>query len=52
MPELAWDGVIARERTALGARPRSVGLHMILDKGLGTVATQDVLEDGADHIDH
>jgi phosphosulfolactate synthase len=52
MPELAWDGVIARARTGLGARPRSVGLNMILDKGLGTVATQDVLEVGADHIDH
>jgi len=52
MPEFAWDGVISRDRTAVGGRPRTTGLNMILDKGLGTVATQDVLEIAADHIDH
>ena len=52
MPEFAWDGVISRDRTAVGGRPRTVGLNMILDKGLGTVATQDVLEVAADYIDH
>ncbi len=52
MPEFAWDGVIARDRTVAGGRPRSVGLNMIIDKGLGMVATQDVLEVAADHIDH
>lgn len=52
MPEFPWDGVIARERTAVGGRPRTTGLNMILDKGLGTAATEDVLEVAADHIDH
>lgn len=52
MPEYPWDGVISRDRTGVGGRPRDVGLNMVLDKGLGTVGTKDVLEVAGDHIDH
>lgn len=51
MTELAWEGIIGRDRTGDG-RPRSVGLNMVLDKGLGMLGTQDVLEVAADRIDH
>jgi hypothetical protein len=48
MPEFAWDGVISRDRTLVGGRPRTAGLNMILDKGLAP-SPQDVLEVAADH---
>jgi phosphosulfolactate synthase len=51
MPEFAWDGIINRDRTR-DVRPRSVGLNMVLDKGLGLIGTRDVLEVAGDHIDH
>jgi phosphosulfolactate synthase len=51
MSDLAWDGIISHERIG-GGRPREVGLNMVLDKGLGLLGTQDVLEVAGDRIDH
>src|SRR4030065_632639 len=42
MPEFAWDGVIARDRTAVGGRPRAVGPNKIPATGLRGAATPGV----------
>ena len=47
----AWQSVVALPETRRLAKPRSNGITMVIDKGLGLRETQDLLEMAADHID-
>lgn len=47
----AWDGVIAYPVPGRLHKPRTDGLTMVMDKGLGLTATRDLLELAADYID-
>ncbi len=52
MPELAWAHVVDGLLTKREQAPRKSGLTMVIDKGLGTLATTDLLEICGDLIDH
>jgi phosphosulfolactate synthase len=52
MPELAWAHVVEGLLTGRKQPPRKSGLTMVIDKGLGRVATADLLEIAGDLIDH
>ncbi|MFL5655184.1 MAG: phosphosulfolactate synthase [Ktedonobacteraceae bacterium] len=52
MPERAWAEVIEGLLTGRTQPPRKYGLTMVIDKGLGPVATIDLLEMSGDVIDH
>ncbi len=52
MPELAWAHVVDGLLTGREQAPRKSGLTMVIDKGLGTLATTDLLEICGDLIDH
>lgn len=47
----AWHSVVALPETRRLAKPRSNGMTMVIDKGLGLSETRDLLEMAADHID-
>ena len=47
----AWQSVVALPETRRLAKPRSNGITMVIDKGLGLRETRDLLEMAADHID-
>jgi phosphosulfolactate synthase len=47
----AFDGVFEMPVPGRAVKPRKEGLTMILDKGLGLSATQDLLDSSADVID-
>ena len=47
----AFDGVFEMPVPGRTAKPRQEGLTMIIDKGLGLGATQDLLDSAADAID-
>ncbi|MDI6870096.1 MAG: phosphosulfolactate synthase [Bacillota bacterium] len=47
----AWDGVIAPPIEGRLSKPRSTGITMVLDKGLGVTALHDLLETAADWVD-
>jgi phosphosulfolactate synthase len=47
----AFDGVFEMPVPGRTTKPRKEGLTMIIDKGLGISATQDLLESAADAID-
>lgn len=47
----AWDGVIEWPLPGRLQKPRTTGLTMVIDKGLGLSATLDLLELGAPYID-
>lgn len=47
----AWHSVVALPETRRLAKPRSSGITMVIDKGLGLRETRDLLEMAADHID-
>ncbi len=47
----AFDGVFEMPVPGRTVKPREQGLTMLIDKGLGVVATQDLLEMAADAID-
>ena len=47
----AWQSVVTLPETRRLAKPRSNGITMVIDKGLGLRETQDLLEMAADHID-
>ncbi len=52
MPELAWANVVDGLLTGREQAPRSKGLTMVIDKGLGISATSDLLEICGGLIDH
>ncbi|HKM43026.1 MAG TPA: phosphosulfolactate synthase [Limnochordia bacterium] len=47
----AWHAVLTLPETRRLIKPRSTGITMVIDKGLGLRETMDLLEMGADHID-
>ncbi|MDI6823315.1 MAG: phosphosulfolactate synthase [Bacillota bacterium] len=47
----AWDDVLIRPLKGRVAKPRQVGLTMVLDKGLGFAETRDLLEMAAPYLD-
>ncbi|HBG00780.1 MAG TPA: phosphosulfolactate synthase [Firmicutes bacterium] len=47
----AWQSVVALPETRRLAKPRSNGITMVIDKGLGLRETRDLLEMAADHVD-
>jgi len=47
----AWEGVIRMPFGGRSRKPRTEGLTMIIDKGVGLSATRDLLENAADYID-
>ena len=47
----AWHSVVELPETRRLKKPRSSGITMVIDKGLGLRETQDLLEMAADHID-
>ena len=51
MDNKAWEGVFRTPEPGRSMRPRSTGLTMVLDKGLGRCATEDLMATAADYID-
>src|SRR5690606_20500669 len=49
--EIFWDPKLTDPTLSRPAKPRSEGLTMVLDKGLGMSAFLDLLETASDHID-
>jgi phosphosulfolactate synthase len=47
----AWEGVIRMPVPGRSAKPRTTGLTMVLDKGLGPANLKDLLDTAADYID-
>lgn len=47
----AWQSVVTLPETRRLAKPRTNGITMVIDKGLGLGETRDLLEMAADHID-
>ncbi|MDA8235635.1 MAG: phosphosulfolactate synthase [Clostridia bacterium] len=47
----AWQGIITFPIGGRTPKPRSSGLTMVMDKGLGLAAVRDLLETGAPYID-
>src|SRR5262249_37559071 len=50
-PEKAWDAAIPHLRAGRSRKPRADGLTMVIDRGLGLRATEDLLEFAGDYID-
>jgi len=51
MSKKAWDGIIAMPRPGRSEKPRTTGWTMVIDKGLGPHALEDLLDVAADYID-
>ena len=47
----AWEGVFDMPQPGRSMKPRTDGFTMVLDKGLGRYATQDLMDTAADYID-
>jgi len=47
----AWDGVIRMPVPGRSSKPRSAGVTMVIDKGVGPHALEDLLDVAADYID-
>jgi phosphosulfolactate synthase len=47
----AWEGIIRNPLEGRSLKPRTVGLTMVIDKGLGRRELSDLLETAADYID-
>ena len=47
----AWDGVFRMPEPGRSMKPRTNGFTMILDKGLGPRATEDLMATAADYVD-
>ncbi|NLJ74710.1 MAG: phosphosulfolactate synthase [Firmicutes bacterium] len=47
----AWHSVVTLPETRRYSKPRTNGITMVIDKGLGLTETRDLLEMAADHID-
>lgn len=52
MNEKAWAGILDFPHANREERPRTRGLTMVIDKGLGLTDTRDLLELAGDYIDH
>lgn len=48
----AWNGVFQMPVRGRTSKPRTKGVTMVLDKGLGLCATEDLMAVGADYIDY
>ena len=51
MGDKAWEGVFDAPNPGRSMKPRTNGLTMVLDKGLGRHATRDLMDVAADYID-
>jgi phosphosulfolactate synthase len=51
MAEKAWQGALAAPCSGREMKPRTTGLTMVIDKGLGKNAVQDLLQTAGDYID-
>lgn len=51
-PARAWEGIVADPFTERSAKPRQRGLTMVIDKGLGLLETESLLELASDYIDY
>ena len=51
MGKKSWEGVIGAPNPGRSMKPRANGLTMVLDKGLGSRGTKDLMEVAADYID-
>jgi phosphosulfolactate synthase len=51
MTEKAWHGVFRMPEPGRSMKPRSNGFTMVLDKGLGPRATEDLMATAADYVD-
>jgi phosphosulfolactate synthase len=51
MGKKAWAGVFEAPNPGRSMKPRTNGLTMVLDKGLGLSATQDLMDVAADYVD-
>lgn len=49
---MPFDGIISPPLMGRRAKPRRIGVTMIIDKGLGLGATEDLFELGAPYIDY
>ena len=47
----AWEGVFRIPQPGRSTKPRGVGFTMVLDKGLGPRATEDLMVTASDYID-
>lgn len=47
----AWDGVIRMPVTGRSVKPRTTGLTMVIDKGVGLHQVADLMETAANAID-
>lgn len=52
MPELAWDDIVGGLISDRTQKPRSAGVTMVIDTGVGVGALQDTLELAGHCIDH
>ena len=50
-PVSAWDEVVALPETKRFTKPRTAGVTMVIDKGLGPTEMRDLMEMAADHMD-
>jgi len=51
MSEKAWEGVFHPPEPGRSMKPRTNGLTMALDKGLGSLAVKDLVDTAADYLD-
>ncbi|MGD8750696.1 MAG: phosphosulfolactate synthase [Anaerolineales bacterium] len=51
MGKKAWQGIFTTPNPGRSMKPRTNGLTMVLDKGLGRRATNDLMDIAADYID-
>jgi phosphosulfolactate synthase len=51
MSTKAWEGVFRMPQPGRSMKPRTNGFTMVLDKGLGPRATEDLMATAADYID-
>jgi phosphosulfolactate synthase len=51
MTNKAWEGVFRIPEPGRSMKPRSNGFTMVLDKGLGPRATEDLMATAADYVD-
>lgn len=51
MARKAWEGVFRMPQPGRSMKPRTDGFTMVLDKGLGRYATEDLMATAADYVD-
>ena len=51
MTNKAWEGVFRMPEPGRSMKPRTTGFTMVLDKGLGRFAVEDLMATAADYID-